>query len=100
MTDKNRRQFVSVLGAGAVAIPLSAVVGSNASHAADAPMVDVESAQAKALSYIAMSEKPDQNCMACTLYQGAADSANGPCPLFPGSSVSAKAWCSAYTPKA
>lgn len=100
MTDQKRRQFVSVLGAGAVAIPLTAVIGSLPSHAADAPMVNPSSAQATALKYMEASDKDGQSCMKCTLFQGADDSTAGPCPLFPGARVNANAWCSAFTPKA
>lgn len=100
MTDQKRRQFVTVLGAGAVAVPLTALVSSLPSHAADTPMVDASSAQATALQYAAVSEKPEQNCAGCTLFQAEAGAAAGPCPLFPGSHVAAEAWCSAYTPKA
>ena len=100
MTDQKRRQFVSVLGSrGAIAVPLTAVLGTLPSHAADAPMVDPSSAQATALKYMAASDKDGQNCMSCTLYQGDGGSKAGPCPLFPGASVGAEAWCSAYTPK-
>lgn len=99
MTDTSRRKFVSMLGAGATVIPVSALIGSLPSHADDAPLVDPESAQAQALQYVSESEKPDQNCMNCTLYTGAEGDAMGPCPLFPGSAVMAEAWCSAWVPK-
>lgn len=100
MTDIRRRRFVSMISAGAAVIPVSALVGSLPSRADDAPMVDPESAQAKALQYVAVSDKPDQMCANCTLYTGADDAASGPCPLFPGSAVPAEAWCSAWVPKA
>jgi len=96
MTDKTRRKLMTMMGAGAVAVPVSALIGTLPSHAAD--MVDIESDQAKALQYIEVSEVEGSNCASCTLYQG--DDAAGMCPLFPGSKVGATAWCSAYTPKA
>lgn len=99
MTDQKRRQLITALGAGAVAVPLTAVVGSLPSHAADTAMVDPESAQATALKYSAVSEKADQSCAGCTLFQGEADAKAGGCPLFPGSHVASEAWCTAYTPK-
>ena len=34
-----------------------------------------------------------------SLYQGAANSTAGGCPLFPGKQVAAKGWCSAYAKK-
>lgn len=96
MTDSSRRKFVTYLGAGAVAVPVSAVIGTLPSHAAD--MVDPASGQAVALQYIEVSEMEGKNCLTCTLYQGGEKS--GMCPLFAGSEVAAEAWCSAYTPKA
>ena len=100
MTDIKRRKFVSMMGAGAAVIPVSALVASLPSHADDAPLVDPESAQAQALQYVSESEKGDQNCESCTLYTGVAGEAQGPCPLFPGSAVHANGWCSAYVAKA
>lgn len=101
MTDKNRRKFVTMMGAGAAVIPLSALVGSLPSHAQDdLPLVDPSSAQATALQYVETSVKDNQVCANCSLYQGAEGSEKAPCPLFPGNSVGANAWCSAYVPKA
>lgn len=98
MTDIKRRKFVTLMGAGATVLPLSALVASLPSHAAD--MVDPESAQAKALQYVAESENAEQNCSNCTLYQGAEGDESGPCALFPGAAVSSAGWCSAWVPKA
>lgn len=98
MTDIKRRKFVTLMGASATIIPVSALVASLPSHAADA--VDQESAQAKALQYVAESENAEQNCANCTLYTGAEGEDMGPCPLFPGASVMAAGWCSAWVPKA
>jgi len=98
MTDKTRRKLVTMMGASAVAVPVSALIGTLPSHAADGEMVDPASDQAVALQYVAESATEGQMCSACTLYQG--DDSSGACPLFPGSAVPAGAWCSAYTPKA
>ncbi|MGQ7843986.1 high-potential iron-sulfur protein [Granulosicoccus sp. 3-233] len=100
MTDIKRRKFVSMLGASAAVIPVSALVASLPSRADDAPVVDPESAQAQALQYVSETEIPEQMCSNCTLYTGAEGEDKGPCPLFPGSSVMAAGWCSAYVPKA
>ncbi len=100
MTDLKRRQLMGLMGATAVAIPVSAVIGTLPSHADDTPMVDPSTPQATALQYIEMSDKGEQKCSSCTLYQGAADSEAGPCPLFPGNNVTAAGWCSAYVPRA
>lgn len=99
MTDIKRRKFVSLMTAGAAVVPVSALVASLPSHAANAP-VDPESAQAKALQYVSESEKSDQMCGNCTLFSGAEGEDMGTCPLFQGSSVMSVAWCSAYVPSA
>lgn len=95
MTDEKRRNFLRLAGATAV-IPVSAVVGSRLTHAADMPMVDPESPQAVALQYVATSEMEGQNCANCALYQGEEGAEGGPCPLFQGSHVGTGAWCSAW----
>ena len=98
MTDMKRRKFNKMLGGSVVGIPLASLVVQLPSHAAD--MVDPDSAQAKALQYIAESDKDGKNCSSCSLYQGEAGADSGPCPLFPGADVHANGWCSAYVPKA
>lgn len=100
MTDINRRKFVSLIGVSAAVVPLSALVASLPSRAADVAAVDPESAQAQALQYVSESEKGDQICGSCTLYSGAEGEDMGPCPLFPGNAVMRSGWCSAYVPKA
>jgi len=97
MTDLKRRKLVTLLGASATVVPVSALVSSLPSHAADAP-VDPESAQAKALSYIAVSDTDGKECGGCALFAGG-DEKKGTCPLFPGSSIPAEALCSAFVPK-
>lgn len=97
MTDIKRRKFVTLVSAGAAAVPLSALITSLPSHAAD-PMVDPESAQAKALQYT--NDAPEgKMCISCALYTEIAGESVGSCPLFPGSSVGAEASCSAFVPK-
>lgn len=98
MVDPKRRQLMGMMSAGAVAVPLSAVVGTLPSYADDLPEVDPASAQAAALQYAAESPDPATNCANCTLYQGAEGNELGPCPLFPGNAVHAAGWCSAYVP--
>jgi len=97
MTDIKRRKFVTLMGTGAAVVPLSALVASLPSHAAD-PLVDPSSAAAKGLQYVSESAKADQNCSSCVLYT-AGEGDMGACPLFQGSQVLGSAWCSAYVPK-
>ena len=97
MTDIKRRKLITFLGASATVVPLTALVSSLPSHAAGNP-VDPESAQAKALQYMAKSDKDGKMCGGCALYAGK-DDTSGSCPLFPGSSVASEAWCSAFVAK-
>lgn len=99
MTDKKRRQFVTMMGAGTVAVPLSALIGSLPSHADDTPMVDAASAAAKNWEYVAESAMDGKNCGNCALYQGADGSEAGGCPLFAGSNVASAGWCKAHALK-
>ncbi|HET8596163.1 MAG TPA: high-potential iron-sulfur protein [Castellaniella sp.] len=72
--------------------------------------VDENSPLAKQLGYKHDASKIDaasqpkfkagEHCANCQLYQGKAGDDWGPCPIFSGKDVSAKGWCSAYTPKA
>ncbi len=93
-----RRRFIAL-------VPL---FGATALARADAPapLVDPKSPQAQQLGYVADSSKVDkakspkyvagQACSACALFQGKVGDASGPCPLYPGKAVLAKAWCSAF----
>lgn len=98
MTDKQRRQLITFFGAGAAAIPLSALVSALQAHAEEAPMVDELSMGARNWEYIAVSDKPEKHCSKCALYQGDVHEDAGPCPLFPHMRVSAEGWCNAFSP--
>ncbi len=100
MTDKSRRKFNKLLGTGLVAVPIAGLMGTLPSRAADKPLLDAGTAQAKALQYMAESDKKGKICGNCTLFQGAAGDETGPCPLFGENVVSSKAWCSAWVAKA
>jgi hypothetical protein len=99
----NRREFMVQLSLG------SGVLASGVAFAA-APLVDEADATAKALGYAADSAKVDekkftkhaavQQCSNCTLFQGKAGDASGPCPIFVGKQVAAKGWCNSYVKKA
>ncbi len=101
----NRREFIVQLSLG------SGVLASGAAMAAaPLPMVAEADPVAKALGYVADATKADtkkfpkyaapQSCTNCTLYQGKAGDASGPCPIFAGKQVAAKGWCSSYVKKA
>jgi hypothetical protein len=77
--------------------------------AAPGAMVDESDPTAQGLAYVADNSRvdrtrhatftPDQNCANCALYQGAAGSEAGGCPLFAGRQVAAAGWCTAWARK-
>ena len=62
-------------------------------------LIDENSAQARALQWESPSTKQSRSCASCTLYQGAAGTVSGACPLFPAALTSSGAWCTAYVPE-
>jgi len=74
------------------------------------PMLDEGDAQAKSLGYVADAARADRTrfttivagsrCSTCALYRGTASDSAAPCQLFPGRSVAAAGWCSAWAKKA
>ncbi len=98
MKQLTRRQL---LGASVAlsASPLLALGGA-AARAAALPNVDPAAPQARSLSYVQDSPQAERNCANCRLYTGAADSARGPCVIFPNQQVAAAGWCSAWVARA
>jgi hypothetical protein len=78
--------------------------------AAALPMLDEGDAQAKSLGYVADAARADRTrfptlvagsrCGNCALYRGTDSDSAAPCQLFPGRSVAAAGWCSAWAKKA
>ena len=99
MKQLSRRQFV-MSTATVVALSPSIFLTSRSVGAADMPKVDPNDTQAKALSCVHESPSADNFCTNCQLYSSAADSAWGPCAIFPGKLVAGKGWCSAWVKKA
>ena len=100
-----RRRFIQwVPAAGA------AVAAARALAQAQAPMVDPNDPQAKALGYVTDATKadkskfpkyqPGQHCAVCQLYHGPASAQTAPCTIFAGKHVVGPGWCSAFVPKA
>lgn len=87
---------------------LSALALSRTASAAD-PLAETDPT-AQALGYKADATKVDKakfghytagdKCSTCALYQGAAGSSSGACPMFGGKLVNAGGWCNAYSKKA
>ena len=102
--DSSRRRFIQLAAVTAAVAP--AVGLMRGAGAAGGPMVDPSSAQAKSLKYVADAsasearKNENEFCRNCALYQGPADAASAPCPLFPGKQVAGEGWCQAWAPKA
>lgn len=100
---RKRRNFLKL---GSIAV-VSLAAGQSLAQAA---RLDEKDPAAVALGYKHDATKADkakfknyaagQTCANCTLYQGKAGDAWGPCQIFPGKQVAAKGWCSAYQKKA
>ena len=102
--DESRRRLLKKLTLGVALIPAVGIPLRVAS-AAELPLVAPDDPTAKALRYVsdaskASDAKPGSRCGTCQLYQGTADSTQGPCLLFPGKAVKATGWCSSWTQKA
>ena len=103
LIDESRRQLLKRVTLGVALIPIAGLPLRTAS-AAEMPLVGADDPTAKALKYVgdaskSSDAKPGSKCANCKLYQGAADSTEGGCLLFPGKSVKAAGWCSSWTAK-
>ena len=101
--DSSRRQFFIKGAVLAAAAPfLAAGLVGTASAQALKPL-PADNATAIALKYVADASqtkeatfKPGSNCANCQFFTAA----SGACTLFPGFSVAAKGWCTAWAKKA
>ena len=94
----SRRDLIQTLALG---IPLLSVANA---QAADAPLLNPQDKDAKAVKYVEDATKaqratPDSTCANCAVYQGKAGAATGPCQIFPGKLVKAAGWCSSWAPQ-
>ena len=101
--DESRRHLLKRVSLGAALSPIAGAALRTA-WAADLPLVTEDDPTAKALKYVADASKasgakPGSKCSTCKLFQGAADSTQGPCLLFPGKAVKSSGWCSSWTAK-
>jgi hypothetical protein len=95
----SRRRLLQRLALGVSLAPLAA--GAVRTALAAAPLLQVSSAEAKAVKYVedakdAKGATPGSSCANCGLYQGANGSTQGPCQLFAGKDVKASGWCSSW----
>jgi len=105
-TYLSRRDAVKILTLGATGAAAFAVCRS---AGAEPTKLDVNDPAALALGYVenaaAVDVKkypayvPGSNCDNCLQLQGAPGGDYRPCGLFPGKLVSARGWCSGWTPE-
>jgi hypothetical protein len=104
----SRRKFLSNV---AVAVPVTAITLRQTAEAQDLPHVTADDPTAQALLYVEDASNVDtsnplaaryeagQNCANCVQIQGEDGAEWRPCNLFPGKSVHAAGWCSAWAAK-
>ena len=81
---------------------LAGLAGLRRASAAELPLLSEQDPGAKQRQYVAdaaHSADPSHTCATCGLYQGIADAAEGPCPLFPGHRVKAAGTCKDWIPQ-
>ncbi|KFL37672.1 high-potential iron-sulfur protein [Arenimonas donghaensis] len=101
--NTSRRGFLVKAALFAVAAPFVAPALVGQAYAQELKPLPLDNPQAKALAYALdasavkhPSYKPGSNCANCQFFTAA----SGACTLFPGFSVPAAAWCSAWAKKA
>jgi hypothetical protein len=102
-SDPIRRRLLARLLLSALLAPL-ALLRSPRARAADLPLLDPSSPEARKLKYVsdasqAKAASKGSSCANCGLYQGANGSKQGACQLFPGKDVLAGGWCSSWEPQ-
>ena len=102
--ELTRRALLRRLALGLALAPALAGTRRAALAAEAAPLLAVDSPQARAVKYVADAREaqgavPGSSCANCALYLGADGSAAGPCQLFPGKEVKAAGWCSSWAPQ-
>jgi hypothetical protein len=99
--NPKRRSLVKRLAIGVSLAPLAAL-NARAADVADLPALAEGDPAAAAVQYVedasrATSARAGANCASCSAYTGANGDRLGICALFPGKSVRAAGWCSAWT---
>jgi hypothetical protein len=98
-----RRDFLKCAVATVLATPALCAAGA---RAAGLTPLDPSDPTAQALGFVAdfsnaagntnSSFKPGQHCGVCMQFQGAVTDTRAGCGIFPGHSVPANGWCSAF----
>jgi hypothetical protein len=103
--SQNRRQFLTRLGMGAIAVGAAAALnacGKSEGGAAAAKCEDPtggSKAMREQNAYVDVSVTADQKCDGCALYV-AGDAGCGKCTLFANTAVAPGGWCKAWAKKA
>ena len=102
-TNTSRRGFLVKAALLAAAAPFVAPALVGQARAQELKPLPLDNPQAKALAYALDAKavnhpsfKPGSNCGNCRFFTAG----TGDCTLFPGFSVPAEAWCSAWAKKA
>ena len=106
MSKIARRQFMQLSAVAAAGLVVSP---SREASAQDMPRIEESDPVAQSLKYThdassvdpatRANPAPEQNCANCALIQGNDGDAFRPCAIFPGKSVAAAGWCSAWVAK-
>jgi len=101
-----RRKFIQMSVAMAAG---GLVAGNRSAFASDLPQLSEDDAMAQSMRYtndastVDASTRPNpaelQVCENCALIQGDDGEAWRPCQIFPGKAVSARGWCSVWSPR-
>jgi High potential iron-sulfur protein len=100
----SRRRFIRIGISGIAAAPFAYALLGGTAQAADA--LSESDPTATALGYkmdaTKAANRKDNSafCDNCSLYSGKPGANSGPCSVFAGKLVNAKAWCTAWTKKA
>jgi hypothetical protein len=101
--NPTRRRFVQKVLLGATLAPLALARLSPSRAAADQPLISPEDPAAVKVKYTedATQEKTAKGnkCSTCGLYEGAYNSTQGPCQIFPDKQVKAAGWCASWSPQ-
>lgn len=103
-TTSNRREFLTRLGVGALAVGATAALSAcGKSGGGDAPQCKDPTggtdAQRKGVNYVDATPNPEKRCDNCALYQ-AGEGGCGKCTLFAGTAVAPAGYCDSWAKKA
>ena len=96
MKPVNRRDFLKITGSSLIGLTLGGV----ALRASAQEKLSTDDQMAKALQYVHESTVDGSHCSNCMYIQGEDGAEWRPCALFPGKTVNAKGWCTAWMKKA